>query len=72
MGLVHINRLNKNRLEGMTLRSSLNEKLWTSPSDNHPPVFGSASGLLAIDAISCHGCDAIRSSNGCDGEFEEE
>ena len=71
MELAHYNRLNKNQLEGMSLRSSSNGQLWTSPTGNNPPVFGSVSGLLPIDAISCHGCDNIRSSNGCEGTFEE-
>ena len=70
MALVHYNRLNKNRAEGMSLRSSSNGKVLTSPSDSNPQVFGSASGLLAVDAISCHGCGMISSSTGCDGAFE--
>ena len=69
--MVHFNRLNKNRLEGMTLRALSNGKLLTFPSRDNVPVFGSASGLLPVDAISCHGCDVIRSSNGCNGVFEE-
>ena len=70
MSLVHNNRLNKNQLEGISLRSSSNGKLWTSPAHNKPSAYGSASGLLAVEAISCHGCDVIRLSNGCDGAFE--
>ena len=67
MGLINNNRLNKNLMEGMSLRSTQNGKLWTSPS-RAPSAYG---GLLAVDAISCYGCDVISSSNGCDGSFEE-
>lgn len=70
MAFSHFNLLHKKQAEGISLRSLLNGTLWTSPNGNHFPVFGSASGLLAIDAVSCHGCDVIRSSNGCVGTFE--
>ena len=71
MGLFHRNRLHKNQIETISLRSSLDGKLWTPPSNPNPPPNGRASGLLPIDAISCHGCDVIRSANGCNGAFEE-
>ena len=70
MGMIHFNHLNKNQSEGMSFRSLSNGKLWTAPSQNNPSSYGSASGLLPVDAISCHGCDVIRSSNGCVGAFE--
>ena len=69
MSLVHNNRLNKYQLEKVSFRSS-NGKLWTSPSHNKPSAYGSASGLLAVEAISCLGCDVIRSSSGYDGTFD--
>lgn len=70
MSIVHYNRLNRNRAEGITLQSSVNGTFWTSQSSDNPPVFGAVSGLLPVEAISCAGCEAIRSSNGCLGTFK--
>ena len=70
MTLKHYNRLRWNQGEGISLLSS-HGKLLTLLAPNNPPVFGSASGLLPIDAVSCYGCDVIRSSNGCYGTLEE-
>ena len=73
MTIKHYNKLRKNQGEGISLRSSSNGKVLTLtlPVDNNPPVFGSSSGFLPINAISCYGCDKINSSNGCYGFFEE-
>ena len=71
MLMIHNSRLNKYQIEGISLRSMSSGKLWISPSRDNPSAYGSASGLLPISAISCNGCDMIRSSHGCDGAFEE-
>ena len=52
MTIKHYNKLRKNQGEGISLRSSSNGKVMTLPVDNNPPVFGSSSGFLPIDAKS--------------------